>query len=179
LRRQFEVNVFGPIALVKRNLSLLRSAGGRVVFMGAGQGRVALPFGGPYGASKAALASLTDALRAELYDSGVKVSLIEPGAVQTPILERSRTQAEAEIGSMPTEGQERYAERIRRVFERSERVFQSALPPERVAAVVLRALTARDPKPRYLVGREAYLLALIAQWPARLRERLVVRFGDS
>lgn len=175
LRAQFELNTIAPIRLAQALLPQLRSTGGRLVFVGAGQGRVALPFGGPYGASKSALAALTDALRLEIADSGVNVSLVEPGAVRTGILADSRTRAAALLESLPLELALRYREPLHATFVRSEATFDSALPPEEIARLIGRILTSRSPKPRYLIGREAVALAILAALPARWRSALLVR----
>lgn len=177
LRLQFEVNALAPMRLAQGLLPSLRAGRGRMVFMGAGQGRVALAFGGPYGASKSALAALTDSLRAEVAASGVAVSLIEPGAVRTGILESSRERALALLATLPEDAAQQYRAPLLATFARSEAAFQKALPPQELAKLVLRILASPKPRPRYLVGREAKALAVIALLPARWRARLVGRFG--
>ncbi|MET0956354.1 MAG: SDR family NAD(P)-dependent oxidoreductase [Cryobacterium sp.] len=175
LRTQFELNTIAPILLAQALLPQLRATRGRMVFLGAGQGRVALPFGGPYGASKAALASLTDALRMEIADTGVTVSLIEPGAVRTGILDDSRRRALALLDRLPPEVADRYRAALSATFARSERAFSTAMSPEQVAELIGRILAAPTPKPRHLVGREAVGLAVLATLPARWRTALVER----
>lgn len=175
LRAQFELGTIAPVLLAQALLPQLRATRGRMIFLGAGQGRVALPFGGPYGASKAALASLTDALRMEIADTGVTVSLIEPGAVRTGILDDSRRRALAVLDRLPVEVADRYRAALTATFARSEEAFRTALPPEHIAELIVRALVARVPKPRYLVGREAVGLAALATLPARWRTALIGR----
>ena len=102
LRRQFEVNVFGGIAVSQAFLPQLRASRGRIVFVGSVSGRIAVPYLGPYAASKFALRALSDALRAELAPAGVFVALVEPGSVKTPIWKKgreSRAQLEQTLGS--------------------------------------------------------------------------------
>ncbi len=177
-REALEVNVLGAFATVKAFLPSLRQSRGRVVLMGSVSGLVALPLMGPYAASKFALEALADALRVELSPFGVRVSLIEPGSVATPIWERSLKRAEAYLEPPPpgTEGvYGRYLEVARRLAERNA---QRGLPPERVAEAVLKALESPNPKARYLVAhpariRETLLLRLLsAPW----RDRLIARF---
>lgn len=177
LRRQLDVNALAPMRLTRALLPALRDAAGRLVFVGAGQGRVALPFGRPYGASKAALAALTDALRAELDGSGVHVSLIEPGAIRTGILASSTAAAHEALDSMPPHLAARYRAGVVAVLARSESAFAGARAPEELAALIARVLAAPRPKPRYLFGRDARALALVALLPAVLRARLVGRWG--
>jgi NAD(P)-dependent dehydrogenase (short-subunit alcohol dehydrogenase family) len=175
LRVQFELNTFAPVHLAQAVLPQLRVTGGRMVFVGAGQGRVALPFGGPYGASKAALAALTDALRLEIADSAVAVSLIEPGAVRTGILADSRRRGDALLARLPDDLTDRYRARLLATLARSESAFATALPAEDIARLIRRILTVPGPKPRYLIGREAVGLAVIAALPARWRAVLLAR----
>ena len=94
LRRQFEVNVIGNVAVTQALLPLLRQGRGRIVNMGSLNGVMAPPYFGPYSASKFALEALSDCLRVELRKWGISVSLIEPGSVKTPIWEKSRDSAE-------------------------------------------------------------------------------------
>lgn len=178
LQIQFELNAIAPLLLAQGVLPHLRATRGRIVFVGAGQGRVALPFGGPYGASKAALASLADALRTEIADTGVTVSLIEPGAVRTDILTTSRTRGTTVLDRLPDDLANRYREPMLATFTQSEKAFRRAIPPERLAHLIRRILTAANPKPRYLIGREAVVLAFLALLPARRRARLIARFTD-
>lgn len=173
----FQVNAIAPIALTGALLPMLRRTSGRMVFIGAGQGRLALPFGGPYAASKAALAALTDALRAEVHDQGVRVALLELGAVRTGILARSREAGMTHLDQLPADLAARYRDPVVRTFDRAERAFDGAMSPEDVAALVLRVLTSPTPRDRYVVGREARALALIARLPAGLRSRLVARMA--
>src|SRR5690606_23377140 len=100
LRRQLEVNVVGQIAVTQACLPLLRRAhaaderAGRIVFMSSVSGRSALPFTGAYAASKFALEAAADSLRVELLPFGLRVVLVEPGVITTPIWETSRAVAE-------------------------------------------------------------------------------------
>lgn len=175
LRAQFELNTIAPMLLAQALLPQLRETRGRMVFVGAGQGRVALPFGGPYGASKAALAALTDALRLEILDTGVRVSLIEPGAVRTGILTDTSERALTLLDRLPRDVAERYRAPLRATFARSQAAFVNALPAEEIARVITRVLAAPAPKPRYLIGREAVGLAVLATLPARWRTALISR----
>ena len=98
-RRQFDVNVFGQIAVTQALLPALRRARGRIVFISSIGGSVAMAFNGPYAASKHAIEAIGDALRVELHRSGVQVALIEPGSVATPIWDKAREQRGRECRS--------------------------------------------------------------------------------
>jgi NAD(P)-dependent dehydrogenase (short-subunit alcohol dehydrogenase family) len=171
LRRQLEVNVVGQIAVTQALLPLLRRARGRIVNMGSIAGRGTIPLTGPYSASKHALEALTDALRLELYPWGIEVSIIEPGAVATPIWDTSlRTSVEVE-SEIPAEGRQLYQAVAKSVREAMSQAAARAIPPDAVVKAVLHALTAKRAKTRYLVGRDAKLRAMMLKWlPDRLQD---------
>lgn len=179
LRRQFEVNAIAPLLLASALAPKLRTSRGKIVFIGAGQGRVALPFGGGYGASKAALASLADALRAELSDTGIAVSVIEPGSVATGIFHESRHTAMKVLDGMTPELSARYRAPLEAVLAKSARAMASALPASRIGDLVADIADSAAPKPRYLIGRDAWALASIAVVPARVRAAVVQRMMRS
>ena len=93
-RSHFEVNVFGQVAVTKALIPALRRGQGRVVFIGSISGRVSTPLVGPYGASKHAIEAIAESLREELRPWKIAVSVVEPGAVKTPIWDKSRTFAD-------------------------------------------------------------------------------------
>lgn len=176
LRRQLEVNAIAPVAVTQAFLPLLRRGRGRVVNIGSISGRIAMPFIGPYSASKFALAALTDSLRVELRPWGIEVALIEPGPIATPIWDKSLALADDLAGSLPPQGHDLYGAAMAAARETIARASRSGIPPEAVAQVVVHALTARRPKTRYLVGRGVWLAALFAKFvPDRLRDWLITR----
>jgi NAD(P)-dependent dehydrogenase (short-subunit alcohol dehydrogenase family) len=171
LRRQFEVNVFGQIAVSQAFLPQLRASRGRLIFVGSISGRLAVPFISPYSASKFALRAFADALRVELAPAGIAVVLIEPSSVRTPIWGKgrnSRDRATAVLGPLATEY---YGPQIDAVFAQTRREEERAMPVERVTTVLLRALTARRPRARYVVGRDARAGSIVALLPPALRDR--------
>jgi NAD(P)-dependent dehydrogenase (short-subunit alcohol dehydrogenase family) len=174
LRKQFEVNVIGQIAVTQAFLPMLRRGRGRIVNMGSIAGRGAIPLLGPYSASKFALEALTDALRMELQPWGIHVSIIEPGAVATPIWEKSDKSAGDLEASASEEAKALYGEAVVRIREAIMQAAQRAIPPEAVVRAVHHALTASRPHTRYLVGTDAKLRAWMVKWlPDRLQDRLL------
>ncbi|MFP3940682.1 MAG: SDR family oxidoreductase [Acidobacteriota bacterium] len=181
IRSQLDVNSVGPVALTQAMLPLLRSGAeggtratpGRIVNVSSANGRVATPWAGAYAASKFALEALSDALRMELRPWGIPVVVVQPGAIDTPIWRRSFERAMENLGGVPPERKELYATTLEKLERRQGRGPSHAIPAERVARVIARALTARRPKTRYLVGREAWLAALVAPLPDRLRDRIL------
>ncbi len=174
LRKQIEVNVIGQVAVTQAMLPALRRARGRIVFVSSVGGRVALPFSAPYGASKHAVEAIGDALRGELRSSNVRVSLVEPGSVKTPIWGKSRASA-GQI-DIPVELSAQYG-RVPAAFEKTlHETERRGIPPEQVAKTIERALTAARPRARYLVGRDAWGMVLAhAVLPTRAFDRVVMR----
>ena len=176
LRRQLEINVVGQVAVTQAFLPLIRAGRGRIVNMGSIAGRMATPFTGAYGASKFALEALTDALRLELAPWGISVSIIEPGAVATPIWEKSAKNAEAMLGASTSEIFGLYAEAIEAVKKTAAHAAKNAVSPVDVARAVEHALTAAKPRTRYVIGREAKIRAAMALFvPDRVRDNLVAK----
>jgi NAD(P)-dependent dehydrogenase (short-subunit alcohol dehydrogenase family) len=180
VRRQLEVNVIGQLAVTQAFLPLLRQARGRIVMISSVSGRMASPFLGPYAASKFALEAMSDALRRELHPWGIKVAIVEPGATATPIWKKSLAAGEEIERSLPPEATELYRKAIDALRKGvANNVAGAGTPPEVVAQVVTHALTTRQPKIRYPVGREARIASkLLRILPDRLIDHFVARrFG--
>jgi NAD(P)-dependent dehydrogenase (short-subunit alcohol dehydrogenase family) len=158
LRKQFDVNVLGQVAVTQAMLPALRAAHGRIVFMSSVGGRVAMAFTAPYAASKHAIEALGDALRVELASSGVQVALVEPGSVATPIWDKAR-----ETGnqvSVPPQLQKEYGNVPAAMDKALKDTAKRGVPAEQVAQTIERALSSRRMKSRYVVGRDARAMIL-------------------
>jgi NAD(P)-dependent dehydrogenase (short-subunit alcohol dehydrogenase family) len=175
LRRQFEINTFGHVAVTQAFMPMLRRATGRIVFVGSVGGRTALPFIGPYAGSKAAIASLAVSLRQELAPWGMHVSVVEPGTVATPIWDKGDESVKRAVESMPPEGRERYGRSMEQGNETVLKLARRGVKPDRVARVIESALTSRRPRTRYLVGDAWIQYPLSRLLPDRLFDRLVAR----
>ncbi len=176
-RDQFDVNVFGQIAVTKAALPLLRIGNdghgkhGRIIFIGSNSGRVATPMLGPYAASKFAIEGLADALRMELNGTEISVVVIEPGAVATPIWEKGRSLADKLDAELSDEAKSRYATLISGVRHGIEMQETSGVPPEKAADVVMRAVNAKRPLTRYQVGLDGKISVLAARFlPDRVKD---------
>jgi NAD(P)-dependent dehydrogenase (short-subunit alcohol dehydrogenase family) len=181
LRQQLEVNLIGQVAVTQALLPFLRAAGGRVVNVSSIGGRVALPLLGPYAASKFGLEAVSDSLRRELRHLGVEVVVVEPGGVKTPIWRKGNAAADEMLEQVPPEAEELYGDLVQAVRAESVKIEQErGIPPRAVAEVIGTALTARKPKTRYLVGRDAKLRAAIAKrLPDRAMDALIGRALSS
>ena len=173
LRRQFDINVVGQVAVTQAFLPLLRNAKGRIVNIGSIGGRVATPFQSPYNASKSALESITDSLRIELHPWGIHVSIIEPGGIGTPIWEKSL----AAFDEMSKEISPRMYDLYGSIIDGMRKYINKprTVPPTLVAEVVADALMSENPKEYYIVGKDARSLVLLAYLPAGLRDKLILR----
>jgi NAD(P)-dependent dehydrogenase (short-subunit alcohol dehydrogenase family) len=161
LRRQFDVNFFGHVAVTQALLGALRRARGRIVLISSIGGLVTTPYMSPYHASKYALEAVGNALRMELVRSGIQVALIEPGSVATPIWEKNRGQVDFPV---PEGLREQYGHVPAAMARTLQSTASRGIPPERVAQAIERALTAKRMRARYLVGRDAHVMA----WAGRL-----------
>ena len=174
LRHQLEVNVIGQVAVTQAFLPLIRQARGRIINMGSIAGRAAMPLMGPYSASKFALEAITDALRLEVQQWGIHVSIIEPGAIATPIWNKSAIEAAEREIAIETELRTLYQPVVAAVRKVVGEASKRAIAPDAVARVVEEALTAPTPKTRYLVGTDAKLRALMAKLlPDRISDKLL------
>jgi len=177
LRRQLEVNLVGHVAMTQAMLPMLREGRGRIVNVSSIGGRVGNPFVGAYVASKFAIEGLTDSLRRELRPLGVGVSVVEPGSVATEIWRKGEDGAQEMLEALPAEGVEVYGEAIADMQRTAAKIAEQAIPPEKVAAAIAHALTARRPKTRYLVGLDARIQAGLASLlPDRAFDALIARF---
>ena len=176
IRYQFEVNVFGVIAVTRAFLPLLRAARGRIVNVSSINGRIVTPFGAPYGASKFALEAISDGLRMELLPQGIQVAVVQPGPTRSAIWETAKARAVSNIERFEKDAMDLYGRVVAAIARRSGTAPGGAMPAQRVAKVIAHAVTARRPKTRYLVGRDARLGAIIAAvLPDRVKDWLLTK----
>lgn len=180
LRAQFETNLFGTQELVNLVIPVMRAQGhGRLIYNSSLLGLVAMPYRGAYNASKFALEGLCDTLRLELAGSGISVSLIEPGPIE------SRFRANSLAIFRKTIDIERSAHRAhyRGVLKRLEKPGPAApftLPPEAVLKRVVHALESPRPRRRYPVTVPTYLFALARRvLPYAALDRMLARISRT
>jgi NAD(P)-dependent dehydrogenase (short-subunit alcohol dehydrogenase family) len=156
VREMFETNVFGVVRMSQLVLPGMRAQrSGTIVNLGSAAGLVTPPTGCPYAMTKYALESLCDALRLETVPFGVRVVLIEPGAVRTKFLANSdlHNPEGSDAGVYRV-----FKANVKNMTERAHREgARDVLTAEEVAAVIVKAITARRPKARYKVGSQARL----------------------
>jgi NAD(P)-dependent dehydrogenase (short-subunit alcohol dehydrogenase family) len=173
IRKLFEVNVVGLLAVTRCFIPLLRKARGRLINISSGHGLLAIPDKSVYAASKFAVQAISDSLRLELRPFGVSVSNLVVGKVDTAVLgkileERNKLAEAADPAVL-----ELYAP----LFEFFDREVKDlpGIPPEEVAKVVVGALNARKPQAQYLVGPGALKMKNLSRLPRGLREGLMYK----
>lgn len=172
--RQMAVNVNGLLAVTQAFLPLLRRAAGRLCLISSTNGFLSPPFMGPYSASKFAVEALGDALRVELAPWKIRVSLVQPGAIQTPIWDKSKAANEALLARMPAACTELYGGAIEVMRREAEKMAGRAVPVRRVSDCVVHALTSKRPRTRYLCGGGGRMEWFVARWlPDTWRDRLI------
>ena len=152
IKTQFETNFFGAVRLTKAVLPIMRKQrSGIIVNISSIGGRVGVPLNSAYVGSKFALEGFSESMKYELESFGIKVILIEPGAVSTDFLENSKQAQRATFSDSP------YAEIFRKVSDGVRKRFEQATSssPVQVAEVILNAIKSEKPNTRYLVGNDA------------------------
>lgn len=165
VRRQFETNVFGLARMTQLVLPGMRRQGwGKIVNMSSMGGRMTLPGGGFYHATKYAVEALSDALRFEVREFGIDVILVEPGAIKTEFGSTAiqNVTKVAQAGSPYADFNAQVATKIQEAYEGPMAAL--AAGPEAVASVVETAISASRPRTRYLVTAGAHLLVGLRQW---------------
>ena len=172
LRRQLDVNVVGPVAVVQAFLPLLRRARGRIINVGSTSAHIAGPFNGAYCASKFALEAVTRVLRLELREAGIGVASVDPGPVATPLWDKIAAREELLAQSLESSDPQ-CAAALRARRQKLETLRRSSTPPAEVAAAIVRAVGAARLRKRYPVGFDARLKLVLARTlPEEALERL-------
>jgi short-subunit dehydrogenase len=173
LRRQFDTNVFGLMAVTRAFAPEMVARGdGCVINVSSTSGRITFPFFGAYSASKYAVEALSDALRMELQPFGVRVVIVEPGPVRSGFADRA-------MAALPPHARAHYASAYTRADALRASTDRHAVEPERVARVVRNVIASRRPRARYLVPAWYELLFALGRLvPTRWLDRLFRRgFG--
>jgi NAD(P)-dependent dehydrogenase (short-subunit alcohol dehydrogenase family) len=162
-RRIFEVNLFGHIAVTQALLPALIRSKGRVVNISSVGGKIAMATYGPYAGTKFALEAVSDSLRREIAPFGVQVVVVEPGAVRTEMLGRAIATTNELVSTMTPEQSQRYGGLVQAITAQTASFTESGLPADAAAKVIAKAVTARKPRTRYTIGRDAALITLLAR----------------
>jgi NAD(P)-dependent dehydrogenase (short-subunit alcohol dehydrogenase family) len=169
LRAQFEVNLFGVHQITQAVFPLLLEAKGRIVMMSSDSGFFATPFFGSYCSSKFALEGYSDSLRREIAPYGVKVIIIEPGRITTPIWDKGEKYLDKYAGSL-------FAAEAKAIGEYAIlKGKTSGLAPIEVAKTVYQVLTVASPQLRYIVAENKLEYQLMKILPASYVDKLALK----
>ncbi len=165
-RRLFEVNLFGHVAMTQALLPMLIESRGTVVNVSSVGGKVAMAGYGPYAGTKFALEAVSDSLRREVADFGVKVVVIEPGAVTTEMTGRLVIASDRINSGMTAEQHRRYDALMQAVIAqaRTHTRAGAGMPAEQAARVIADAVISERPRTRYTIGRDAAIVVRLARF---------------
>ncbi|MBW4580079.1 MAG: SDR family oxidoreductase [Tildeniella nuda ZEHNDER 1965/U140] len=174
--RQFAVNLLGPLALTQAVIPHMRDrGGGRIINVSSIGGRLAFPIGGLYSASKFALEAVSDALRMELEPFNIQVSVVEPGPVSTDFIGVAGTHAKQAIADPETTP---YSAAFKKLAQLEQQTSSNAWTSEQVAHVIIKAIAADRPRPRYVAatGGDFLLFMMRRVLPTWMVDRFWQRF---
>jgi len=165
LEDHFRTNVFGTMNVNRNAAPQLREKNGRIINVSSVAGRISMPFYGPYCATKYSIEALSDALRYEMRPFDVDVVIIEPGPIKTGFNERAREKLEKYLPNSI------YSERYQKLLGNKGRAEVGA---EKAANIVVEAIETSDPKRRYTVTWEAWLLPKLKRiLPSRIWDYII------
>jgi short-subunit dehydrogenase len=179
MEKQFAANVFGWMELNNRLIVMMRQNNrGRIIFNSSLLGIVSLPFRGAYNASKYAIEGFADTLRLELRDTGIKVSLIEPGPIESKFRANSLIALKENIDIKGSVHRDLYKKNIARL-EKKRAAVPFTLPAEAVLKKVIHALESPNPKARYYVTFPTYLFGTLRRLlPTKWLDNLLSKVGE-
>lgn len=157
-RRTFEINTMAGIAVYQATIEALRASKGRLLFITSMSGKIAMPFLGAYTASKFALEGAADIMRQEAAADGVKVIMVEPGGVRTPMVSDQIALCKKMAAALPPDHATRYGSLYQGFAAAAQAGYDGTgggSTPDQVAAAIVEALQADEPKTRYIVGDDA------------------------
>jgi NAD(P)-dependent dehydrogenase (short-subunit alcohol dehydrogenase family) len=173
VKNVFNVNVWGALEIIQITLPHLRKSNGRIINISSISGRTVTPFLSPYNASKYSLEVFSDALRMELLNTSIKVVLIEPGSIETPIWEKSLEASRDQEKNLPIEAEKYYGKSLKSFKLLADYLSKKSSKVDLVIDKVKLALEANNPKARYLVGLDAKISSLLHYLPTKFRDRLI------
>lgn len=175
-RRQIEVSLIAQVGVTRAMLPALRRARGRVVFISSIGGRMAFPLNGAYHAAKFGIEAVGDVFRQELRPWDIRVAIVEPGSIDTPIWERGERNADEIETRTGPEQEALYGQAIERFRKIVRQTAERGIPPEKVAATIEHALSSGRPRTRYLVGIDAKVQARLKPLiPTPVWDRIIAR----
>ncbi len=180
LEKQFAANVFGWMELNNRLLVMMRQNNrGRIIFNSSVLGLVSLPFRGAYNASKYAIEGFADTLRLELSDTNIKVSLIEPGPIESRFRANALLALKENVNMEGSVHRDRYRKTLQRL-EKEGNTDSFTLPPEAVLDKVIHALEKANPQAHYYVTKPTYIMGTLKRLlPAKWMDKFILKVAGG
>ncbi len=180
IEKQFATNVFGWMELNNRLIVLMRHNNrGRIIFNSSVLGLISLPFRGAYNASKYAIEGFADTLRLELSDSNVKVSLIEPGPIESRFRPNALQALKDNVNMEDSVHRDRYKRTLSRLAKEGN-VDPYTLSPEAVFEKVIHALESDAPKAHYYVTKPTYIMGTLKRLlPAKWMDKFIMKVAGG
>jgi short-subunit dehydrogenase len=176
LKHQFDTNVFGWLELTNLVIPVMRKQGfGRIIQNSSVLGFVAMPFRGAYNASKYAIEGFADTLRLELSDTNVKVSLVEPGPVESRFRANALQALKDNVNMEESVHRDRYKRTLKRLAKEGN-VDPYTLPPEAVLKKVIHALESKSPQAHYYVTTPTYIMGTLKRLlPTKWMDKFIMK----
>jgi NAD(P)-dependent dehydrogenase (short-subunit alcohol dehydrogenase family) len=161
------VNLTGCLLMVHASMPLLERGNSRVVITGSATGMLAGPAVSVYTATKWGIEGFVDALRIELGCIGIRLSLIQPGLVKSPMSVAATPAVDALVNGMSQEDRQDYEKLVRTIANTSAK---ASTMPEQVATAVVEAFTSANPKVRYRVGPDSKAVGVLRHFPDSVKD---------
>ena len=174
VKEQFEVNTFGALSLTQKFLPILHE--GKVINVSSMASTGIFPFVSPYCASKRAMDILFNSLEIELDENKIKVVSIKPGTIKTPIWDKSIKNNLEYLNQLPQGCVDKYRKELNLIERNAIHNTEHGQSPEDVADVIYKAIMAKNPRPTYTVGLDAFWVVLFAKLPERFVNFIVKKF---
>jgi len=153
IKSQFETNFFGVIRVIQAILPTMRNQrNGRIVNVSSMGGRIAIPLDSAYHGTKFALEGVSESLQYEVEQFGIKIIIIEPGAIKSNFFNNLKMASKAQRPDSP------YTQMMQKLNAGFSFMLENAPHPVEVAKVILAAVTSEDPQLRYTVGDDAAMI---------------------
>ena len=180
LEKQFAANVFGWMELNNRLIVMMRQNNrGRIIFNSSVLGLVSLPFRGAYNASKYAIEGFADTLRLELSDTNIKVSLIEPGPIESRFRANALQALKDNVNMEDSVHRDRYKRTIARLAKEGH-VEPYTLSPEAVLEKVIHAFEHNSPKAHYYVTKPTYIMGFLKRiLPTKVMDKFIMKVAGG
>jgi NAD(P)-dependent dehydrogenase (short-subunit alcohol dehydrogenase family) len=157
----FRTNVFSVVRLIQAMLPYLKYTTGRIINISSGSGVMAIPLSGAYSMSKFSIEALSDVLRVELKQFGIKTVVVEPGLIRTPIHEKNCNSMDHLLAGFDAQQRDDYENALRTYVETQGKAARTATQPIAVSKVIRKALEVNNPRTRYGAGKDARALRAI------------------